>query len=87
MAIKEVEAMPTRDWDGCHSTYGDANTPKNAGDQELTDRFTKSEYPLGLMFNVNGERFVDEGVDLRNDTYAKFGRAILAQPESAAFQL
>ncbi|KAI6759979.1 hypothetical protein HG531_013552 [Fusarium graminearum] len=39
------------------------------------------------MLNVDGQRFVDEGVDLRNYTYAKFGRAILQQPEQLAFQV
>jgi succinate dehydrogenase/fumarate reductase flavoprotein subunit len=39
------------------------------------------------MLNVDGARFVDEGVDLRNYTYAKFGRAILQQPEHLAFQV
>jgi hypothetical protein len=32
-------------------------------------------------------RFFDEGSDIRNYTYAKFGRAILAQPKGAAFQI
>ena len=32
------------------------------------------------MINPYGERFVDEGEDLRNFTYARFGRAILHQP-------
>ena len=26
------------------------------------------------MINANGERFVDEGADFRNYTYAKYGR-------------
>ena len=39
------------------------------------------------MINIKGDRFVDEGLDLRNYTYAKFGRAILQQPERTAFQL
>jgi succinate dehydrogenase/fumarate reductase flavoprotein subunit len=39
------------------------------------------------MLNRDGERFVDEGVDLRNYTYAIFGRAILAQPGHFAFQI
>ncbi|OAL71137.1 hypothetical protein A7D00_4800 [Trichophyton violaceum] len=34
-----------------------------------------------------GKRFVDEGIDMRNFTYAKFGRAILAQPGHIAFQV
>lgn len=39
------------------------------------------------MFNINGERFVDEGIDMRNFTYAKFGREILKQPGGVAFQV
>lgn len=39
------------------------------------------------MVNSNGDRFVDEGEDFRNYTYAKFGRAILLQPGGYAFQL
>ncbi|KAF2803982.1 fumarate reductase flavo protein subunit [Mytilinidion resinicola] len=87
MAIGELRAKPVGNWSGCHSTCWDANAPTDAGDQTLTNQFTKSGYPLGLMFNVNGRRFVDEGLDLRNYTYAKFGRAILAQDDGVAFQL
>jgi hypothetical protein len=36
---------------------------------------------------VEGERFFDEGSDLRNYTYAKFGRAILSQKGGVAFQV
>jgi succinate dehydrogenase/fumarate reductase flavoprotein subunit len=88
MAI-EAGAAISRDWSGagCHSTCWDANAPSEQGDQELTNQFTKSGYPLGLMINVNGERFVDEGMDMRNYTYAKFGREILGQPDSVAFQI
>lgn len=86
MAI-ELGAKPAGNWSGCHSTCWDANAPTDAGDQQLTNQFTKSGYPLGLMFNSEGRRFVDEGVDMRNYTYAKFGRAILQQPESIAFQV
>jgi succinate dehydrogenase/fumarate reductase flavoprotein subunit len=39
------------------------------------------------MVNVEGKRFVDEGQDFRNYTYAKFGRAILEQPNGIAFQI
>lgn len=72
---------------GCHSVAWDANSPPNGGDREKTNEFTKSGYPLGLMLNAHGKRFVDEGVDLRNYTYAKFGRAILEQPKGIAFQV
>ena len=53
----------------------------------MSNQFTKSGYPLGLMLNARGARFVDEGADFRNYTYARFGRAILAQPGGYAFQL
>jgi len=86
MAI-DIGARPTGNWSGCHSTCWDANAPTDAGDQVLTNQFTKSGYPLGLMLNTNGERFVDEGIDLRNYTYAKFGRQILYQPDSVVFQV
>jgi precorrin 3B synthase CobZ len=86
-AIRDVKAKQVGNWSGCHSVAWDANAPANTGDREASNEFTKSGYPLGLMFNNNGERFVDEGVDLRNYTYAKFGRAILGQPNQSAFQI
>lgn len=36
--------------------------------------------------NRDGERFVDEGVDMRNYTYAMIGRRLLQQPGQIAFQ-
>jgi precorrin 3B synthase CobZ len=83
----DIGAKPTPDWSSCHSTCWDANAPPDAGDQVLTNQFTKSGYPLGLMINTDGNRFVDEGLDMRNYTYAKFGREILKQPDSVCFQV
>ena len=37
--------------------------------------------------NAHGERFVDEGADFRNYTYAKYGRAVLEQPGQFAWQV
>jgi len=87
LAIRDVAAKQAGNWSGCHSVAWDANAPPNTGDRETSNEFTKSGYPLGLMLNTDGVRFVDEGVDLRNYTYAKFGRAILAQPDHTAFQV
>ncbi|KAI9706875.1 MAG: hypothetical protein M1820_004654 [Bogoriella megaspora] len=86
-AQRDVQAATKGNWSGCHSVAWDANSDPNSGDREKTNEFTKSGYPLGLMINSQGERFVDEGVDLRNYTYAKFGRAILQQPGGIAFQI
>jgi succinate dehydrogenase/fumarate reductase flavoprotein subunit len=80
-------AKTVGNWSGCHSTAWDAAAPKDAGDPVLTNAFTKSGYPLGIMVNAVGKRFVDEGVDFRNYTYAKFGREILKQPGGIAFQV
>ena len=42
--------------------------------------YRKICYFLGVMLNENGLRFLDEGVDFRNYTYAQFGQAILKEP-------
>ncbi|KAI1347409.1 FAD binding domain-containing protein [Xylaria sp. FL0043] len=87
MAIQQAGAKQAGNWSGCHSVAWDANAPANSGDRIISNEFTKSGYPLGLMMNRDGNRFVDEGVDLRNYTYAIFGKAILAQPGHFAFQV
>lgn len=84
---KNVGAMLEGNYSGCHSVAWDANSPRNSGDRVLTNQFTKSGYPLGIMVNIEGRRFVDEGFDLRNFTYAIFGREILKQPQGVAFQV
>ncbi|PFH53918.1 hypothetical protein AMATHDRAFT_717 [Amanita thiersii Skay4041] len=85
--VRSIGAKLCGDWAGCHSTAWDANAEPNAGRRDLTNQFTKSGYPLGIMINALGKRFVDEGEDYRNYTYAKFGRAILSQPGGYAFQI
>lgn len=87
LAIEKLGAQPVGNWSGCHSVAWDANANPHIGDREASNEFTKSGYPLGLMLNVDGHRFVDEGIDMRNYTYAKFGKAILQQPEQLAFQV
>lgn len=75
------------DWSTCHSVAWDAWHPENESNLELTNQLTRGGYPLGIVVNSEGKRFVDEGADYRNYTYAKYGRDILAQPGSAAFQI
>ena len=44
------------------------------------------KYEPGILVNRNGERFVDEGEDTADKTYAKFGRIIaLTQPGGVAY--
>jgi tricarballylate dehydrogenase len=40
-----------------------------------------------MMVNARGERFVDEGADFRNYTYAKYGHEVLKQPGQMAWQV
>ncbi|MDO8534824.1 MAG: FAD-dependent tricarballylate dehydrogenase TcuA [Xanthobacteraceae bacterium] len=82
----EVGAMPTGNWSGCHAVGWDRNAPE-FGDLTVGDNFQKHSYPWGIMINANGERFIDEGADFRNYTYAKYGRVILMQPGQFAWQL
>lgn len=86
MKAIEAGAQPYGHWSGCHSIAWDAAAPPT-GDWELTHRFSKQSYPIGLIVNRDGERFVDEGADFRNYTYAKYGAEILQQPGAIAFQL
>ena len=39
------------------------------------------------MVNADGERFIDEGADFRNYTYAKYGAEVLRQPQGIAAQI
>jgi len=64
----------------------DLNAPL-FGNRRIGDLYQKHSYPLGIIVNAHGERFVDEGADFRNFTYAKYGREILKQPHRAAFQI
>ncbi len=82
----EVGAQSHGHWSGCHAVAWDLNAPPT-GDRNLTDLYQKHSYPLGIIVNVKGRRFVDEGADLRNYTYAKYGREILGQPRRVAFQI
>src|SRR5579883_1144056 len=82
----EAGAQPFGHWSGCHSVAWDLNAPP-FGDLKVGDLFQKHSYPLGIIVNLDGRRFLDEGADFRNYTYVKYGRAILGQPQRTAFQL
>ena len=82
----DAGAMPYGHWSGCHAVGWDQNAPP-FGDLEVGDNIQKHSYPLGIMVNANGQRFVDEGADFRNYTYAKYGAVVLAQPGMFAWQI
>ena len=85
MAI-DIGALPWGHWSGCHSVQWDLNAPWH-GDRKVGDNFQKHSYPVGIIVNLRGERFVDEGADFRNYTYVKYGRAVIGQPRRTAFQI
>jgi tricarballylate dehydrogenase len=82
-----IGAQKYGEWNGCHSIGTDYNAPKFGDFNKPGDIFKKSSFPLGLLINNEGNRFVDEGADFRNYTYAKYGREVLKQPGHSAFQL
>lgn len=87
---EELGAMRYGRFDGCHATPMDLHM-KDFGNLDLPPKerknYRKICYFLGVMLNAKGERFVDEGVNFRNYTYAQFGRAVLEQPGHFAWQI
>lgn len=86
-AALEIGAAKGGDWGTCHSVQWDAFTATNESNRELTNRLTRQSYPFGIIVNTDGKRFLDEGADFRNYTYAKYGKEILKQPGSVAYQI
>ncbi|MCW5603835.1 MAG: FAD-dependent tricarballylate dehydrogenase TcuA [Burkholderiales bacterium] len=79
-------AAPCGHWSGAHAVGWDMNAP-TFGDRVVGDGFQKHSYPFSIMVNADGERFVDEGADFRNFTYAKYGLDVLKQPGMFAWQI
>jgi tricarballylate dehydrogenase len=75
-------AQPVGHWSGCHAVLVDAEAP----DVECAYEHRYS-YPYGIMVDINGKRFVDEGEDFFSYTYAKYGREVLRLPWRTAYQI
>ncbi len=84
--VLTIGGKPAGHWGGCHASPIDLNAPE-VGDLSLTDKMSRYSYPYGILVNQRGERFIDEGSDEVWLTYAKTGRAIMAQPDGVAFQI
>ncbi|XVV09743.1 FAD-dependent tricarballylate dehydrogenase TcuA [Actinoplanes sp. CA-131856] len=85
-AALDAGAARGGDWGSCHSVAWDAGAAAT-GDRDLTNRLTRQSYPLGIVVNAEGRRFLDEGADFRNYTYARYGGEILRQPGGVAYQV
>src|ERR1700686_1304595 len=82
----DIGASPAGNWSGCHAAQGGRNAPE-FGNLAVGDQFQKHSYPFAILVNATGRRFVDEGADFRNYTYAKYGRVVLEQPGQFAWQI
>ncbi|HET6492639.1 MAG TPA: FAD-dependent tricarballylate dehydrogenase TcuA [Burkholderiales bacterium] len=82
----DIGAMPWGHWSGCHATPINAEA-SDYGVQNLTDKTNRLSYFLGVMINVEGRRWIDEGADINSFTYAKYGGLILKQPRSLVYQI
>ena len=82
----DMGAMPWGHWGGCHATPIVVDAP-DYGKREMTDKTNRLSYHYGVMINVEGRRWLDEGADMNAFTYAKYGGAILKQPKGKAFQI
>ena len=87
---KSAGAGLAGDFERCHAVCMDTATPgfrASAMPHVERRRFRRISYPFGVMLNRRGQRFVDEGADFRNYTYAQYGAAVLEQPGGVAWQI
>jgi tricarballylate dehydrogenase len=82
----DAGAQPFGQWSGCHSVSWERYAP-DFGELDRPITASRNGYPFSIMVNGEGKRFVDEGADFRNYTYAKYGRIVLEQPGSYAWHV
>lgn len=85
-AALKIGARPHGGWSSCHAVQWDISAPPY-GDRVILDNFQKHSYPIGIVVNLDGKRFIDEGADYRNHTYAKYGKEVMKQPQRTAIQI
>ena len=82
----DLGAMPWGHWGGCHATPIVAEAP-DYGVRNMTDKTNRLSYPFGVMLNMEGKRWIDEGADFNPFTYAKYGGLILKQTAGVVYQI
>ena len=82
---RDVGALSYGHWSGCHAVAYDRCAPE-FGELGLAGQ-QKNGFPMGIMVNLRGERFFNEGADFRNYIYATLGKAVLEQPAGLAWQI
>ncbi len=89
-AMLAIGAKAAGHWQGAHMTPIDSAAPAvetpllEGGKGNSMNRY---DYPYSITVNNLGLRFYDEGEAKHSYTYAKTGRAVLAQPGASAFQI
>jgi tricarballylate dehydrogenase len=82
----DIGACPYGNWSGRHAVSWERHAPEFGVVERSHDPYRHS-YPLSIMVNAEGRRFVDEGADFYNYTYAKYGAEVLKQPGQFAWQV
>jgi tricarballylate dehydrogenase len=82
----DIGACPYGNWSGRHATSWERHAPE-FGDLAMDHACHRHNYPLSLMINAHGKRFVDEGAEFYGYTYAKYGEEVFRQPEQFAWQV
>ncbi len=82
----DIGACPFGNWSGRHAVSWERYAPE-FGDLSMLESSYRHSFPLSLMINADGKRFVDEGIEFYNYTYAKYGAEVLKQPGQFAYQV
>ena len=82
----DIGAQSYGQWSGCHSVRLGAQRRRLRRRRTATSGLP-AQLSVRIMVNADGKRFVDEGADFRNFTYAKYGRVMLQQPGGYAWQV
>jgi tricarballylate dehydrogenase len=82
----EIGACPYGNWSGRHAVSWERHAPEFGVVEKSHDPYRHS-YPYSIMINAEGKRFVDEGADFYNYTYAKYGAEVLKQTGQYAYQV
>jgi tricarballylate dehydrogenase len=82
----DIGAAPYGNWSGRHAVSWERYAPE-FGDLSIPESSYRHSFPLSLMINAEGKRFVDEGAEFYNYTYAKYGAEVLRQPQQFAYQV
>ena len=88
--LLEMGAKASGHWQGAHMSPIDAGAPAvetPVAEDGTGNQMNRYDYQLGITVNTEGVRFYNEGEASHAYTYAKTGRAILAQPGGVAYQI